>query len=248
MKKFFVIFILSVLLVSCGDTVEESKDEANEVNTGSEVSVETETENTIEEKEEPEIVEEETLEEEDGEESSSDDQPELKDEDDELPFEAQPELKDEEDNPPFEGQPELRDEEPPFEGQPELKDDEDVSKDECGNLASSLDSCSEFKCEFVHPFTGETMEKKITGIVDGKCNYVEQMPSGGEMECNYTESQRKVAAKYYGDVAKAESSKISVSTDTSNWDQKITYEVDGKEVENPLNVFMNDGTCVISGY
>jgi hypothetical protein len=118
----------------------------------------------------------------------------------------------------------------------------------CNAFPDKLSACEEYKCQFVHPFTGETMQREITGLVDGKCNYVEQMPNNGKMECNYTTSQRTVAAQYYRDVMAAESSGTSLNIDLGSGGQKVTYTIDGKEVENPLQTFLNDGTCMISGY
>jgi hypothetical protein len=68
-----------------------------------------------------------------------------------------------------------------------------------------LSACTKFKTTFVHPFTKQTLQKEIMGIIDGKCLYVEQMPGGGKMECRYTESERKAVAQYYKDVAAAQS-------------------------------------------
>lgn len=118
----------------------------------------------------------------------------------------------------------------------------------CDAFPDKFSACAKYKCQFVHPFTGETMQKEITGIVGGKCNYVEQMPNNGKMECNYTSSQRIVLTQYYKDVAAAESSGTSVNLNLGSGEQKTTYTIDGKEVENPLETFMTDGTCVISGY
>jgi hypothetical protein len=87
-------------------------------------------------------------------------------------------------------------------------------------LAEKLSSCTPYQSQFTHPFTDEMMERKILGIVNGKCSYIESMPNNGKMECNYTDDQRTAAARYYNNMTWA----------------------------NPLQTFMNDGTCVISGY
>ena len=136
----------------------------------------------------------------------------------------------------------------PASSKPKVEEPKEVAAANCGAFPDKLSSCAKYKCQFVHPFTGETMEKEITGIVGGKCNYVEQMPNNGKMECNYTASQRTVAAQYYKDVAAAESTGTSMNLDLGSGEQKTTYTIDGKEVENPLQTFMTDGTCVISGY
>lgn len=111
-----------------------------------------------------------------------------------------------------------------------------------------LSSCTKYKTTFVHPFIKETLQKEILGLVAGKCDYVEQMPNGGKMECKYSESERKAVAQYYRDVAAAESVGTSLNADLGSGKQKTMYTIDGKVVENPLQVAMDNGICVISGY
>lgn len=115
-------------------------------------------------------------------------------------------------------------------------------------FADKLSSCTKYKTTFKHPLTGETLEKEVLGIVSGKCDYVEQMPNGGKMECKYSESERIAVAQYYKDVASAESAGTSVNADLGSGEQKTTYTINGKVVDNPLQEFMNSGVCVITGY
>lgn len=115
-------------------------------------------------------------------------------------------------------------------------------------FANKLSSCTPYKITFKHPLTGDMLEKEILGIVNGKCDYVEQMLNNGKMECKYTESERKVVAQYYKDVASAESVGTSVNANLGSDEQKTTYTIDGKVVDNPLQEFMNSGICVITGY
>jgi len=115
-------------------------------------------------------------------------------------------------------------------------------------FADKLSSCTPYKISFKHPLTGDTLEKEILGIVNGKCDYVEQMPNNGKMECKYTESERKAAAQYYKDVASAESVGTSVNANLGSGEAKTTYTIDGKVVDNPLQEFMSNGVCVITGY
>lgn len=135
---------------------------------------------------------------------------------------------------------------------PEQIEDQDtepieIELDEnCDAFPDNLDSCTRYKCEFLHIFTGEPMVKEIFGIVDGKCNYVEEMPNNGKMECNYSESMRKAVAQYYRDVAAAES--VGTEIQVGEEETKTTYTIDGIEVENPLQEAIDNGQCVISGY
>ena len=115
-------------------------------------------------------------------------------------------------------------------------------------FADKLSSCTKYKMTFKHPLTGDMLEKEILGIIDGKCNYVEQMPNGGKMECKYSESERAVVAQYYKDVANAESVGTSFSLDSGSGEQKAKYTINGKVVDNPLQEAMTSGACVISGY
>ncbi len=115
-------------------------------------------------------------------------------------------------------------------------------------FADKLSSCAKYKTTFKHPLTGDMLEKEILGVIGGKCNYVEQMPNGGKMECKYSESERIVVAQYYKDVASAESVGTSFSVDLGSGEQKATYTINGKVVDNPLQEAMTSGACVISGY
>ncbi len=94
------------------------------------------------------------------------------------------------------------------------------------------------------------MKREILGIIGGKCNYVEQMPNNGLMTCKYTESQRIVAAQAHEDFAQAESFGFGISGTISSDESEaeFTYTLDGEEVDNPIQEFMNTGVCIISGY
>jgi hypothetical protein len=101
-------------------------------------------------------------------------------------------------------------------------------------FADKLSSCAKYKTTFKHLLTGETLGKEVLGIINGKCNYVEQMPNGGKMECRYSEEERMVIAQYYKDVAMAESVEASVNVNLESEEQNTTYTINGKVVENPL--------------
>ncbi len=73
------------------------------------------------------------------------------------------------------------------------------------DLAAKLESCEVYTQKFIHPFTGESLERKIEGLVDGKCLYIEEMPNGGKMECMYSVESRKAVAQYYRNLANAQS-------------------------------------------
>jgi DNA-binding protein YbaB len=124
---------------------------------------------------------------------------------------------------------------------------------ECADFVAKLETCTPYKCIFVHPFTGERMEKRIVEYRDGKCSYTEQMPNGGKMECAYADSMRKAVAKYQKDLEAATAAGKSVGTSvsvkaTTGGKAKTQYTIDGKEVENPLQEALKNGQCKISGY
>ena len=49
-------------------------------------------------------------------------------------------------------------------------------------------------------------------------------------------------------MAAAESAGTNVNVNLGSGEQKTTYTIDGKIVENPLQEAMNSGMCAVSGY
>ena len=92
------------------------------------------------------------------------------------------------------------------------------------------------------------MEKEIAGMVGGKCNYAEQMPNNGKMECRYTESERKNAAGYYESISSAGSVETSVTVNLSDGQADTQSAIDGQAIDNPIQGYLNNGICVITGY
>ena len=117
----------------------------------------------------------------------------------------------------------------------------------CDAFPDMLASCTKYRCQFIHPLTEEKMEKEVLGIINEKCNYVEQMPGDGKMECKYTESVRKTVAQYYKDIEEAGSSTFENNINLGTGEQKTKYTIDGKEVENPIQEAIDTGICIILG-
>lgn len=115
-------------------------------------------------------------------------------------------------------------------------------------FADKLSSCTKYKATFKQSVTGETLEKEVMGVVNEKCSYIEQMPNGGKMQCEYTVSERIVVAQYYKDLAMAESTGTNLNVNLESGEQKTTYTINSKVVDNPLQEAINNGVCVISGY
>lgn len=122
-----------------------------------------------------------------------------------------------------------------------------TSSVECAEFPDMLENCTKYTCQFTHPFTGEKMTKEILGIVENECSYTEEMPNNGQMNCNYTESMRRAVAQYDRNLANATSFGTEVLSDLGD-ETKITYTIDGNQVENPSQEALNDGQCTVSGY
>ena len=116
----------------------------------------------------------------------------------------------------------------------------------CEDFPDYLDLCTPYKCQFSHPFTGETMVKAVVGEKAGICIYVEEMPNAGQMNCRYNPELRTAIAQYYRDVAAARTTDVDVQVTEDRI--RATYRIDGKEVENPLQEAMSNGQCEILGY
>jgi len=124
------------------------------------------------------------------------------------------------------------------------------------DLAEKLEKREVYTGTFIHPFTGEKMTREIKGIVDGKWTYIEQMPNGGKMVCQYSDERRKEMAQYYEYQAKAWakgsisfSAKIKFdSRSASGNEAKTTTKIDGEEIRNILQEMTDSGECVVLGY
>lgn len=117
----------------------------------------------------------------------------------------------------------------------------------------NLSSCVTHSETFTHPLTGDALTREIVGFDPNDasiCVYKEQMPNNGLMTCRYTESQRQLAAVYYEDILTADSYGTSIHSELKpDGDQTdVKYYIDDQEVSNPLQTFMENGVCVITGY
>ena len=124
------------------------------------------------------------------------------------------------------------------------------AKKECDDFPNMLESCSTYICEFTHPLTGEQMTREITGLSNSTCLYSEEMPNGGEMNCEYTDEMRIAVANYHKELANAKSigTELSVGLGSEETGVTTTYTIDGKTVNNPLQEALNTGQCIVSGY
>lgn len=115
----------------------------------------------------------------------------------------------------------------------------------CDDFSNKLNSCSSYACQFVHPFTWETLKKEIVGVVWWKCSYIEQMPNNWKMKCNYPMNSLAGIAQYYKDLT---NKTAWTSIKIGNNQKEVTYTINGKVVNNPLQEELDNWDCVISGY
>ena len=117
---------------------------------------------------------------------------------------------------------------------------------ECAEFPNMLENCETYTCEFTHILTGEMMTRSIFQNSDGTCGYIEEMPEGGKMECNYSLSMLKDMADFYRNTLNTDVG-FSTKVDTETKESITTYVINGIEYESALAKAINDGTCVISG-
>ena len=118
----------------------------------------------------------------------------------------------------------------------------------CDQFPDKLTACEAFTCQFIHPLMKETMQRSVVGLVDGKCEYQETMPNNGQMSCQYSTEVRSAVAQYYRDLANAESEEVRIQAGFGTSESKALYFINGKEVTNPVQTAMDNGSCQISGY
>lgn len=115
-------------------------------------------------------------------------------------------------------------------------------------FAESLRTCTKYQDTFRHFFTGGMMNREILGIIDGKCRYIEEMPNDGQMECNYSEEDRLIAAAAHKEFAETGSARAEIGGTTATGESQAESTIGNERRENPLQEFLDNGVCVISGY
>lgn len=118
----------------------------------------------------------------------------------------------------------------------------------CADFTENLRKCEPYSCSFKHPFTGGMMKRQIVGLKNNVCQYVEEMPNNGKMECLYPlERLDAVADAYKKAFAQFESGNINFSAKFSLGDSSAETEGSGND-NNALQKYLDDGTCVVTGY
>jgi len=111
-----------------------------------------------------------------------------------------------------------------------------LNKDKsCELFSSKLGTCSKYSCEFSHPITEEMMTREIVGFEDETCKYIEEIPDGGQIVCNFPKGELNDYAEFYEEeMSEKELDSISLLGEGN--------------VENPIvNAFRNED-CTIGGY
>lgn len=116
------------------------------------------------------------------------------------------------------------------------------------DLIKNLENCIAYSEDFIHFFNWEKLRREILPIKWNLCNYIEGMPNGWKMECNYTESTRKTIIEYYNDVKNSEFVKFSTSWNLFGNSEESTYTINWISKKNPMQNAINNWECIISGY
>ena len=131
----------------------------------------------------------------------------------------------------------------------------DSESDECEAkemrvLATNIQDCTAIVQPYIHPFTGEQLERRIAGMENGTCNYVVTMPKGGKMDCRFPPDKLKDIAEYFNNSTRYKNARVKSSTRFVDGKPvtKNRYFIDGKEIRNPMQESLDNGECVVSGY
>ena len=131
----------------------------------------------------------------------------------------------------------------------------DSETDECEAkvmrvIATNIQDCTAIVQAYVHPWTGEKLERRITGMKNGTCNYVVTMPKGGKMDCRFPPGKLKDIADYFHNSTRYKNARVKSSTRFVEGKQvtKNRYFIEGKEIRNPMQESLDSGECVVSGY
>ncbi|MES9880266.1 MAG: hypothetical protein ABW185_05225 [Sedimenticola sp.] len=119
---------------------------------------------------------------------------------------------------------------------------------ECEAYAGKLEACAPYECNFIHPFSGKPMVKKIIGLQsDGNCLTREQMPGKMTMECRFDEPYRKMVAGFVrqNQAAKEVTTRAKIGGGGGGGESELTTRIDGRQVKNPLQEAMKKGYCQV---
>ncbi len=113
----------------------------------------------------------------------------------------------------------------------------------CGLFISKLQNCAKFTCEFLHPYTNEPMVRRLSGFINDKCRYSEQMPDNQLMNCDYTPDYLAAVFEQHTDLLAFERMVTSVTFGEEHLDK--TYTVGAETLTNPAQQAFDKGQCTI---
>ncbi|MHA1912326.1 MAG: hypothetical protein ACTSYA_11600, partial [Candidatus Kariarchaeaceae archaeon] len=113
----------------------------------------------------------------------------------------------------------------------------------CDNFAKMLETCNPYSCEYEHPFSGEDMTRRISGVINGKCRYIEEMPENQSMFCDYSDDLRAAVSEYYTDLLGV--GIVVTSSTFGDGGISKTYTVAGQDIANPAQHAFTSGECSI---
>ncbi|GEM_PF-5064413 len=117
---------------------------------------------------------------------------------------------------------------------------------EMQELATHIQNCTEIVQEFIHPWTGEKLSRSITGMENGTCHYIVEMPQGGKMECRFPSDRLDDIAYYFNNSSLFEKAQTEISTSVVDGKtvNKTRFFIDGKEIVNPMQESLDNGECM----
>lgn len=104
-----------------------------------------------------------------------------------------------------------------------VEEEDSQSNIPCKLLPEKFLTCAAYTCDFIHPMKADIMTRSITGMVDGKCEFIETMPNDERLECHVDADMQVTLSQYY---------------------QQI---LEGKETENIIEQAMEKKQCVLLG-
>lgn len=115
-------------------------------------------------------------------------------------------------------------------------------------LSEYLLTCSPYEDSFPTPFPSIFIKKEIKGIVENKCIYQDEIIGQYKIKCELAEDQRVNLAKFFNKMSLSDSIDSSYRVSLLSGDSTSKIVVDGEEVVDYYNQFLQDGTCSVFFY
>ncbi len=114
-------------------------------------------------------------------------------------------------------------------------------------FAAAIYNCTDYEEPFEHPFTGDSLTRRVVGPVDDACRVEEDVPGNMLMRCNFSNDRLPAVADFYAHPETLQNAKVRSSTRFVDGEPVITtiYTIDGKEVSHPINEALAAGECAV---